>query len=194
MLDDEGLANKRGWMAMAKTLHRDAERVTPERFQGIMSRFPAGVTVVTAYGEGGEPRGLTVSAFCSVSLSPPLVLVCVDRDSETLPAILSSGGYTVNFLAADHADLALRFASKGPDKFEGLEYGAPAGCPEAGPVLEGCSSAYVACRLWREVEAGDHLVLVGLVREGASAGDGVTPLVYGERRFAGWRQVREVAS
>lgn len=179
---------------MTNTRLRGSGRVTPELFRGIMSRFPAGVTVVTAYGEDGDPRGLTVSAFCPVSLSPPLVLVCVDRDSETLPGILSSGGYTVNFLAAHHAEVALRFASKDPGKFEGLRHRRPQGCPEGGPVLEGCSSAYVSCRLWQEVEAGDHLVLVGLVREGASAGDGVSPLVYGERRFAGWHQVQGVAS
>ncbi|ABG04740.1 flavin reductase-like, FMN-binding protein [Rubrobacter xylanophilus DSM 9941] len=179
---------------MPGTLRAGSGRVTPELFRGIMSRFPAGVTVVTAYGDGGEPRGLTVSAFCPVSLSPPLVLVCVDRESETLPAIRSSGGYTVNFLAAEHADLALRFASKGAGKFEGLAHRAPGRCPQGGPVLEGCSLAYVACRLWRELEAGDHLVLVGLALEGASAGGEASPLVYGERRFAGWRRVLEAAS
>ncbi|MBX6764920.1 MAG: flavin reductase family protein [Rubrobacteraceae bacterium] len=162
-----------------------------EEFREIMSRFPAGVTVVTAYDGAGFPRGLTVSAFCSVSLSPPLVLVCLDRGSDTLAAIRERGAYTVNFLSADGEDMALRFASKGDGKFEGVSHRPPGS--DGGPVLEEGSAAYVVCRVWRTIEAGDHWVLLGRVQGGARR-DGEHTLVYGERRFAGWHELLERAS
>jgi len=67
-------------------------------YRDLLSSFPAGVTVVTAFDADGNPRGLTLIAFCGVSLEPPLVLVCVDRGSNTLPAIQHSGGFTINFI------------------------------------------------------------------------------------------------
>jgi flavin reductase ActVB len=81
-------------------------------FREIMSTFPSGVAIVTARGDDGKPRGLTVSAFCPVSLSPPLVLVCIDKASNSLIAIQRSGGFTVNLLAAGREELARRYADR----------------------------------------------------------------------------------
>ncbi len=167
----------------------DGGTFDPVLFRRIMARFPAGVTVVTAYGEDGVPQGLTVSAFCSVSLSPPLDLVCVDKESTPLPAIRHSNAFTVNFLAAGHEELALRFASKDSDKFNDLTHGPPNGSA-GGPVLYRDCSAHVACRIWRRVEAGDHWIFVGHV-EDADLDEDPPPLVYGEQRFATWQQVIE---
>ncbi|TMB89549.1 MAG: flavin reductase family protein, partial [Chloroflexi bacterium] len=64
-----------------------------------MSSFPSGVVVLTAFGQDGLPRGLTVSAFCAVSLEPPLALACIDKTSNTLPAVQHTGGFTANILA-----------------------------------------------------------------------------------------------
>lgn len=168
-----------------------AGTVDPDVFREIMSGFPAGVTVVTAYDEDGAARGLTVSAFCSVSLSPPLVLVCVDKGSDTLPAIQATDAYTVNFLADGHEELAMRFASKSAGKFDGLSHGPPEHS-EGGPILDEDCSAYVVCRVWQTLEAGDHWVFVGRVEDGAF-NEGPAPLVYGEKRFAGWRPAEEAA-
>ncbi|HEY7874441.1 MAG TPA: flavin reductase family protein [Actinomycetota bacterium] len=153
-------------------------------FREIMSTFPSGVAIVTAVGEEGKPRGLTVSAFCPVSLDPPLVLVCIDKASNSLAAIRRSGGFTVNLLAAGREDLARRYASKLEDKFEGVSTGDSA-VAEAGPVLLDDCVAWAACRVHSAVEAGDHYIIVGQVEDGAHRA-GEVPLLYGRRVFTDW--------
>src|SRR4051812_36577574 len=106
-----------------------------DSFRHLLAHFASGVTVVTATGTDGEPKGLTVSAFCSVSSSPPLVLACVDLTSNTLPAIRQSGAFTVNVLASDCERIALAFASKGSSKFDELDWRGPH-WGVGGPVLE----------------------------------------------------------
>jgi flavin reductase (DIM6/NTAB) family NADH-FMN oxidoreductase RutF len=158
--------------------------IDPELFREIMSTFPSGVAIVTALGEGGKPRGLTVSAFCPVSLEPPLVLVCIDKTSNSLPAIQSSGGFTVNFLAAGREELARRYASKAEDKFEGIATTTPS-VAEAGPILADDSVAWAECRVHSAIEAGDHFIIVGQVEEGAHRPDEI-PLLFGRRVFTDW--------
>src|SRR5579864_38398 len=128
-------------------------------FREIMAAFPTGVTIVTAHSDDG-PRGLTASAFCPVCLSPPLVLMCIDKQSTTLPAITESGGFTVNFLASEREALARLFASKADDKFKNVLW-EPASIAEGGPVLRFDSAAHAVCRLQQELAAGDHWILVG---------------------------------
>ena len=152
-------------------------------YRELLSRFPAGVTVVTAFDAGRNPRGLTLVAFCGVSLEPPLVLVCVDRDSNTLPAIRESGGFTVNIVSSGSRDLARRMATKAPDKFDGIRWTAPAAA-EGGPILEEHAAAYLVCRTRSQVEAGDHFLFIGEVVEGA-AEDQREPLVFHRRDFRG---------
>jgi flavin reductase (DIM6/NTAB) family NADH-FMN oxidoreductase RutF len=158
--------------------------IAADLFREIMSTFPSGVAIVTATEEGGRPRGLTVSAFCPVSLDPPLVLVCIDKSSNSLAAIRGSGGFTVNLLAAGREDLARRYASKAEDKFEGVATRDPA-IPEAGPILTDDCVAYAACRVHSTVEAGDHVIIVGQVEEGEHR-TGEVPLMYGRRIFTDW--------
>src|ERR1700693_3568855 len=86
--------------------------IDPQRFREVMGSFPSGVVVLTAFGEDGLPRGLTVSAFCAVSLEPPLALVCIDKFSHTLPAVQHTGGFTANILAAGREQLARSMATK----------------------------------------------------------------------------------
>lgn len=155
-----------------------------ELFREIMSTFPSGVAVVTATGEDAKPRGLTVSAFCPVSLDPPLVLVCIDKSSNSLAAIRRSGGFTVNLLASGREDLARRYASKADDKFEGVATRQP-GVEEAGPILVEDCVAYAACRVHSAIEAGDHFIVVGRVEEGEHR-SGEVPLMYGRRVFTDW--------
>jgi flavin reductase (DIM6/NTAB) family NADH-FMN oxidoreductase RutF len=155
-----------------------------ELFREIMSTFPSGVAIVTAAEDAGKPRGLTVSAFCPVSLDPPLVLVCIDKSSNSLAPIQRSGGFTVNLLASGREELARRFASKTEDKFEGVTTQSPS-VAEAGPILVDDYVAYAACRVHSAVEAGDHFIIVGQVEEGEHR-TGVVPLMYGRRVFTDW--------
>ncbi|MGH9023319.1 MAG: flavin reductase family protein [Acidimicrobiia bacterium] len=154
--------------------------VDAERFREVASCFPAGVTVVTALGADGEARALTLSAFCAVSLEPPLVLVCLDKGSSTLSAIRHLGAFTVNVLCAGREELARRLASKAPDKLAGVALTEEA---LAGPVLAEDACAYLACGLEEAVEAGDHWVLLGRV-VAAQAWPERSPLVYWRRNFS----------
>lgn len=153
----------------------------PQLFREIMATFPGGVVVVTATDSTGKHRGLTVSAFCPVSLDPPLVLVCVDRTSNTLPAIQQSGGFSVNILGAGRQELARFMASKHEDKFAQREW-RPAPVGEAGPLLHVDSVAWIACRTEQAIESGDHWVFIGRVMDGAVKPE-ETPLVYSRREF-----------
>jgi len=155
-----------------------------------MASFPSGVVVLTAFGDDGLPRGLTVSAFCAVSLEPPLALACIDKTSNTLPAVRLTGGFTANILASGREQLARRMATKVSDKFEGIKWRKkfegikwrkPAGT-DGGPILEEDAAAYAVCTLRETIEAGDHWILIGLVIDGAER-EGVSPMIYSRRLY-----------
>jgi flavin reductase (DIM6/NTAB) family NADH-FMN oxidoreductase RutF len=138
-----------------------------------MASFASGVTVITSRGTDGVPRGLTASAFCSVSLEPRLCLVSVDLRSESVEAIKSSGGFVVNILASDQEEISRRFASKLPDKYEGISYND--GPATGAPILDGVL-AWIECKVHATVPGGDHVIFVGEIQDGTS-NEG-TPLVY----------------
>ena len=146
-----------------------------------MASFPSGVVVLTAFGDDGLPRGLTVSAFCAVSLEPPLALACIDKTSNTLPAVRLTGGFTANILASGREQLARRMATKVSDKFEGIKWRKPAGA-DGGPILEEDAAAYAVCTLRETIEAGDHWILIGHVIDGAER-EGVAPMIYSRRLY-----------
>lgn len=146
-----------------------------------MASFPSGVVVLTAFGEDGRPRGLTVSAFCAVSLEPPLALACIDKSSNTLPAVQHTGGFTANILAAGREQLARQMATKEAAKFDSLRWRRPSGAI-GGPILEADAAAYAVCALRDTIEGGDHWVLIGLVTEGEHR-VGIAPLVFSRRGY-----------
>jgi flavin reductase (DIM6/NTAB) family NADH-FMN oxidoreductase RutF len=150
-------------------------------YRDIMAGFPKGVTVVTAILPGGEPTGLTVTACCSVSLRPQLLLVCIDKSANTLAAIQQSQGFTVNFLAAGEAGASARFAAPDIDRFAGLAWRKPQ-TPNAGPVLSELVTAHVECRVAQSIEAGDHWIFVGEVLTGELRRD-AQPLLHWNRRY-----------
>jgi flavin reductase (DIM6/NTAB) family NADH-FMN oxidoreductase RutF len=123
----------------------------------------------------GHARGLTCTALCSVSADPPLMLVCVDRASTTVPAIRQSGRFAVNYLAAGREGLARLFATKEPDDF-----GEVAWEPSANgmPYLHQDSVALAECTLTQEIDAGDHVIFLGRVEGGRPLAEGATPLLY----------------
>jgi flavin reductase (DIM6/NTAB) family NADH-FMN oxidoreductase RutF len=155
--------------------------IQPEQFRQVMASFPSGVVVLTAFGHDSHPRGLTVSAFCAVSLNPPLALACIDKTSNTLPAVQHTGGFTANILAAGREQLARRMATKVADKFDGIGLRRPQS-PIGGPILEDDIAAYAVCTLRDTLEGGDHWILIGLVTEGDHR-TGVTPMVYSRRGY-----------
>jgi flavin reductase (DIM6/NTAB) family NADH-FMN oxidoreductase RutF len=150
-------------------------------FMDIMATFPSGVVVLTAFGEDGRPLGLTVSAFSAVSLDPPLVLACVDKTSNTLPAVQRAGAFTANILAAGREKLAQRMATKLSDKFDGIAWNSPES-KLGGPMLFEDAAAIAVCTLRNTIEAGDHWILVGRVTEGSHRAD-VSPMVFTRRKY-----------
>lgn len=133
--------------------------VSAERLRETLSFLPGGVTVVTAPGGTGPPSGLTATAVCSVSLRPPLVLVCVEKDADTLEAVEASGCFAVNLLGEEQTELARRFAGGREDKFAGVPW---ATAETGAPVLR-AAVGYCDCGVERRVEAGDHVIFVGEV-------------------------------
>jgi flavin reductase (DIM6/NTAB) family NADH-FMN oxidoreductase RutF len=146
-----------------------------------MGAFPTGVAVVTTLDAEGEPRGLTTNALCSVSAEPPLLLVCVDRESRTLPALQHSKRFVVNFLAERRDELARLFASKAEDKFVAVTWEAGLG---GMPCLREDSLAYAECETEQELEAGDHVVLTGLVVGGMAPDPESVPILYFRRSYS----------
>lgn len=155
--------------------------IEPSVFLSTMGNVAATVTVVTTYAEHGQPLGLTVSAFSSVSLDPPIVLVCIDKSAQSLPALLERSGFTINFLLQGHGEVAMQMASRSENKFEGVEFSEPSS-DVAGPILRDCSFAYFECRTRETIDAGDHWVLLADVTAGAHPNEG-DPLVYFNRSF-----------
>jgi flavin reductase ActVB len=154
--------------------------IAPEAFFAIMSRFATGVAIVTTLDAGGEPKGLTSSAVCSVSASPPLLLVCVDRTSRTLPTLLERGEWVVNFLGADRHAISALFAGKGDDKFRHVRW-RPA--LNGMPWLYDDALSHAACRTVETIEAGDHIVFIGRVEAGEVTPGMEQPLVYYQRTY-----------
>jgi flavin reductase (DIM6/NTAB) family NADH-FMN oxidoreductase RutF len=153
--------------------------VETESFREVMGRLAGGVIVVTARDAEGDPRGFTATAVCSVSLDPPLVLVCVGRDALTLKAIRASGRYALNFLRSGDAPNSDRFAGSEGPKFEGIEWATASG---GSPLLQGIL-AWVECEVEREVEAGDHTIFIGRVTEGRVEPPDGAPLVHFGGRY-----------
>jgi flavin reductase (DIM6/NTAB) family NADH-FMN oxidoreductase RutF len=153
--------------------------VTAAEFREAMGCLAGGVTVVTTRDEHGAPRGFTATAVCSVSLEPPLVLMCVGHEGQTLEAIRASGTWALNFLRNDGAEASGHFAGTIERKFEGVAW-TPA--PAGSPLLAG-AVAWVECSAQREVEAGDHTIFIGRVTDARVEEPGEMPLVHFGGRY-----------
>ncbi len=152
-----------------------------ELFREVFGRFATGVAVVTSTGSSG-PGGMTANALCSLSLKPPLALVCFDHEARTLPIVRESGRFAVNVLAAGQQELAGVFASKLPES-EKLE-AVPHRLEHGLPIIDG-TLAWAACELRELIAGGDHTIGIGEVI-GMGLGEG-EPLLWFEGRYHGWR-------
>ncbi|MFD0205770.1 MULTISPECIES: flavin reductase family protein [Saccharothrix] len=151
--------------------------VGPVEFASALSKVPAPVAVVTTVDERGRRWGFTGSAFCSASLDPPLVLVCLAKTATTHEAFRSADRYLVNVLGEHQTDVALRFARSGVDRFSADDM---VPCELGLPGLL-TAAARLACSVHQLVDAGDHTILIGLVEATYSVAH--TPLTYWNRSF-----------
>ena len=137
-----------------------------DEFRKILGHFATGVTVVTARLDSGKPWGFTVNAFTSVSLTPPLILVCVGNAGGSFEIMSKVERFAVNFLAEDQEQVSRVFASRVEDRFEGVPYEPGA---NGAPLIEGCLG-YIECRKTASHVAGDHTILIGEVTAGEASG------------------------
>jgi flavin reductase (DIM6/NTAB) family NADH-FMN oxidoreductase RutF len=153
--------------------------VSTGQFKTALGQWPSGVSVVTTR-VGSTPAGMTVSAFFSVSLAPPLVAVCLDRKAATLGLITRSGRFAVNVLSAAQSELSDRFAARDnePTRFDGVALHA---VEAAGSPLIAGAVVHLDCALTATHDAGDHVLCVGQV--GLALTHAGTPLIYHASRY-----------
>jgi flavin reductase (DIM6/NTAB) family NADH-FMN oxidoreductase RutF len=154
----------------------EAALMLPDRFRDAMRQLAGPVCVVTTLTESG-PHGTTVSAFTSLSMNPPMLILSLDNSSRLLAKIAVGARLGVNILAVHQHELASRFAGKSDDKFDGIDWVHDTDAPR----LAGCH-AWVAIDARQIVPGGDHMVVLGEVVE-AQAYDGHQPLTYHDRTF-----------
>ena len=146
--------------------------VDQHSFRAVLGRFASGVTVVTTRDRRKRDQGMTVSAFCSVSLDPALILICVEHTSSLYAHLDKATHFTVNILSEGQEAIARRFAERGGNRFDGLGYSRG----QNGMAVLDDVLGYVECAVVARHEAGDHDVIVGEV-EAAVADEG-KPLLY----------------
>jgi len=147
--------------------------IDPSQFRQLLGRFATGVTILTVATPEGHPLGMTANSLASVSLHPPLISVCVDREAEMHDVILEAPEFVVNVLASPQEALARRFSDKHEDRFDGIGYHLS---PEGLILLDGVL-AHLVCERDTTYPAGDHTIVLGRVVGGAT-GDGRPLLFY----------------
>ena len=161
----------------------DGEPITDQTLRKMRSLFASGVAVVTTVHEG-KLRGITVSAFASVSLDPPLVLICLASESESKDWIAEGGIFAVNLLSDEQEFLSERFAARAPivnARFDGVSYHTAL---TGSPILAD-SLAWYDCRTEATHDGGDHTIFIGRVEAVGYGAEGKQPLLYFANRYVG---------
>lgn len=151
--------------------------VSSDEFRRACGRFATGVAVASVVDEKGTAHGLTVSSFTSVSLHPPLVLICVGHDVTVIELFHRASHFGVNFLRAQDRDISQRFATKGLDKFDGVAWR----LGRTGVPLIDCALGVMECETFQRISSGDHDILVGRVV--ATHVEEGSPLIYYGSRY-----------
>lgn len=146
--------------------------IDPDSFRAVLGRFASGITVVTTRDDDGRDQGMTVSAFCSLSLAPPLILICVARDASVHPVLRVGRPFVVNVLSSTQEAISRRFAGTDGNRFDGLGFSRSQG----GAAVLDDVLAHLECRVEESHAGGDHTIWVGRV-ESANARHG-HPLLY----------------
>lgn len=150
-------------------------------FRQVLGYYPTGVSAITAMGADGQPIGMVVGTFSSVSLDPPLVGFLPDKSSSTWPRLEAAGRFCVNVLASDQLDVCRQLAGKGPDKFAEVEYTVS---DHNLPVLAQ-ALATIECSLHSVTDAGDHYFVLGRVLRLEAARD-ADPMLFFRGRYGGF--------
>jgi flavin reductase (DIM6/NTAB) family NADH-FMN oxidoreductase RutF len=149
----------------------------PESFRKACAQFATGITIVSLRAPNGTPHGLTVNSFTSVSINPPLILVCIDYGCALLPYFRLANFFAVNILTQEQRSLSISFAVKPEGRFDGIHWHAGS---TGAPILSGVL-AFFECRTSQIAEAGDHAIVIGeVVRSECSTGN---PLVYFDSNY-----------
>lgn len=146
--------------------------IDQDSFRAVLGRFASGVTVITALDEDGRDQGMTVSAFCSLSLDPPLVLFCVDSTASMYESLVDAPNFIVNILSETQEPLARRFSGPDPNRFDGIGYSRGV----TGVAILDDVLGYLECQRADAHLGGDHRIYVGAV-EVAQCREG-RPLLY----------------
>ncbi|HJR40979.1 MAG TPA: flavin reductase family protein [Gemmatimonadaceae bacterium] len=146
--------------------------IDPATFRSVLGRFASGVTVVTARDESGTDHGMTVSAFCSLSLHPPLILMCVEQGAEMHPILERAHHCAVSILEEHQESLSRRFAEPMTDRFEGIGYTRQV----TGAALLDDALAHVECELLERHPGGDHTIFIARVIAAGATSE--RPLIY----------------
>ena len=154
--------------------------------RGTLGQIPTGVAIVTALAENFQPVGMTINSFNSVSLTPALISWCIDNQSASYRTFSRAKSFVVTVLAEDQTELATRFATRGANKFHGIEISRT----DAPVIPNGC--AWFKCETYRSILLGDHMMLVGKIVEFAK--NPVQPLVFKGGQFQQLAQITEVAT
>jgi flavin reductase (DIM6/NTAB) family NADH-FMN oxidoreductase RutF len=167
------------WYLFEKTFQpaREIMAIEPQELRRVMSHFATGVTVITTKDGAGNPTGLTANAFMSLSLDPPLVLISVDKSATCYSCFETNNGFTVNFLGEDQEEISRRFATKGADKFAGLQWHLGS---NGAAMIDG-AIGHVACKITECHDGGDHTIVVGEIIDVSATGD--RPLLFFKGKY-----------
>lgn len=158
--------------------------IDPQQFRQVLGSYPTGVCIITALDGAGNPAGLVVGTFTSVSLDPPLVGFLPDKSSSSWPRIEEAGQFCVNVLASDQQHVCRQMSAKGPDKFAGVDFALSA---NRLPVIAD-AIACIECRIHSVTEAGDHWFVLGEVLSMAAIRDD-DPMLFHRGRYGGFAEL-----
>lgn len=162
--------------------------IDPSQFRKVLGHYPTGVCAITAVEPDGSIAGMAVGSFTSVSLNPPLVAFLPDRSSTSWPKIARAGKFCVNVLSDKQLDVCRRLASKGENKFDGLDYYLS---KNGSPIIRDVV-AWIDCDLERVDEAGDHYIVLGAVRD-LQIESGTGSLLFSHGEYGGFSPLNEVS-
>lgn len=156
---------------------------TPYEFRKMMGFFATGVTVVTMVNQDGSYHGITVNSFTSVSLDPPLVLICIDKKTEAYKILPQAGAYCINFLSEDLEYLSNRFAGREPENLSPFA-GIPLTSTTTGAPAFAIGLGWADCEIVQTFEGGDHTIFMAKVVDLGSAENGSgNPLLYYKSQY-----------
>lgn len=170
---------------MSSSINSQFTVIDEERFRKTCAQFATGIVIATVSGSNGQPLGITVNSFTSVSCAPPLVLICVDYRSSILPHFRLSTHYGINVLSEQQRDVSVRFSQPELDRFVGI--GWKQGSTGV-PLLDGML-ATMECAITQTVEAGDHAIFIGEVVS-ADTSEGRPLLYFGSSYYSSTGSVK----